>query len=195
MSESNLKKEFNPRDVQRMRNIITGDTSARTQIQAGYEKEKQKRKEGEIWEEGGKKWTITNGVKVSVTKLDRVKDLVLMPLSCPSCGGLMKVDVYNKKMWSIHKKCFNCVIKVESEIKRLGKWDEYCAEIMNSSKNAELGYIEMSLEHWLTESDTFMSEQGEIEKWGGGNKEEIYRQVKEEITKLKSTDIYKQQNM
>jgi hypothetical protein len=32
-----LKKEFNPRDVQRMRNIITGQTGDRTQIQTGYE--------------------------------------------------------------------------------------------------------------------------------------------------------------
>lgn len=192
--DSVLKKEFNPRDVQRMRNLITGNAQDRTQVQAGWEKHSQKRQEGDVWEEGGKQWTIENGVKVSVTKLDRVKELVLMPLSCPSCKGLMKVDDYNKKMWSIHRKCFDCVIKQESEIKRLGKWDEYCSAIMNKSKDAELDYLEAFLEQWVQEDDTFMSEQGEKEKWGGGSKEAIYNQVKEEITKLKSIDIYKQEN-
>ncbi len=52
MSESGqLKKEFGQRDVQRMRNIITGKTGDRTAIQSGYEKSKQEYKEGDIWEE------------------------------------------------------------------------------------------------------------------------------------------------
>ena len=37
-NESTLKKEFSKRDVQRMRNLITGKSGDRTQIQAGYEK-------------------------------------------------------------------------------------------------------------------------------------------------------------
>ena len=36
--ENTLKKEFVPRDVQRMRNILTGQTGDRTQIQAGWDK-------------------------------------------------------------------------------------------------------------------------------------------------------------
>ena len=192
--ENNLKKEFNPRDVQRMRNIITGDTGARTQIQTGYEKNSQVHKEGDVWEEDGKKWTIKNGVKMSVTKLDKVKELVLMPLTCPECSNLMKVDDYNKKMWAIHKKCFDCVIKMETEIKRIGKWDEYCANIMNRNKNAEIDDLEVALEQWIDESETFVSEQGEVEKWGGGDKKAIYKQVKEELTELRKRDIYNGEN-
>lgn len=192
--ENNLKKEFNPRDVQRMRNIITGDTGARTQIQTGYEKTNRIHKEGEIWEEGGKNWTIKNGIKMSVTKLDKVKELVLMPLTCPECNNLMKIDSYNKKMWAIHKKCFDCVIKMESNIKRLGKWSEYSANIMNRNKNSELDDLETALEQWIDQSETFVSEQGEIEKWGGGDKNAIYRQVKEEIAELRKLDIYNGKN-
>ena len=70
--ENNLKKEFAPRDVQRMRNIITGDTGARTQIQTGYEKKDEVHKEGDVWIEDGKKWTIKNGIKQTVTKLDEL---------------------------------------------------------------------------------------------------------------------------
>lgn len=192
--ENNLKKEFNPRDVQRMRNIITGDTGARTQIQTGYEKSNQDYKEGDVWEENGKKWTIKNGIKMSVTKLDKIKELVLMPLTCPECGNLMKINDYNKKMWGIHKKCFDCVIKIESEIKRQGKWDEYSANIMNRNKNAELDHLEAALEQWVDQSETFVSEQGEVEKWDGGDRKAIYKQVKEQIAELRKLDIYNGEN-
>ena len=192
--DSNLKKEFAPRDVQRMRNIITGNTGDATQLQAGWEKEKKSYGEGDIWEEGGKKWTIKNGIKQTVTKLDKIKELVLMPLSCPNCGGLMKTHDIEKKMWNIHKTCFDCVIKKESEIKRQGKWDEYSAEIMNRNKNAELTDLEVALDEWMVEKDTFVSEAGEVDKWGGGDKKAIYQQVKERIAELKKLDIYNQNN-
>lgn len=189
-----LKKEFNTRDVTRMRNIITGQTGERTQIQTGWDKNQEVHTEGDIWEDNGRKWTIRNGIKQTVTKLDEIKKLVVLPLSCPNCGKLMKVDEYNKKMWAIHQKCFDCVIKMESEIKRQGKWDEYCANIMNSNKNAELDDLEQALEQWVGEKDSFVSESGEIEKWGGGDKADVYKQVKEEIAKLKKQDIYKGEN-
>ena len=193
--ENTLKKEFNPRDVQRMRNIITGKTGDRTQIQTGWEKNNQDYKEGDVWEENGKSWTIKNGIKMTVTKLDKVKELVLMPLCCPECNNVMKINDYNKKMWGIHRKCFDCVIKMESEINRLGKWDEYCADIMNRNKNAELDDLEAALEQWVDESDSFVSEQGEVEKWGGGDKKAIYKQVKAELVELRKRDIYNGKNL
>lgn len=189
-----LKKEFKPRDVQRMRNILTDKAGDRTQIQTGWERNQQVHVEGDIWEENGKKWTIKNGIKQSVTKLDEIKKLVVLPLSCPNCGQVMKVNEYNKKMWAIHQKCFDCVIKMESEIKRQGRWDEYSRNIMNRNKNAELDYLEEALEQWVGEKDSFVSESGEVEKWGGGDKTDIYKQVKAEIAKLKERDIYNGKN-
>ena len=192
--ENNLKKEFKPRDVQRMRNIITGKTGDRTQLQSGWEKHSGRHEEGDVWEESGKTWTIKNGIKQTVTKLDEVKKMVLMPLTCPNCGKVMKVDVYNKKMWAIHQKCFDCVIKMEDEIKRLGKWKEYEAGIINKNRNAMLDDLELALDSWVDDKDTFVSESGEVEKWGGGEKVSVYKQVKEEIAKLRKQDIYKGEN-
>lgn len=192
--EGNLKKEFKPRDVQRMRNLITGKTGDKTQLQAGWERHSDRHTEGDIWEENGKKWTIKNGLKQTVTKLDQVKRLVVMPLACPSCGNLMKIDEYNKKMWAIHQKCFDCVVKMESEIKRQGKWKEYESGVMNENKDAMLDDLERALENWVDEKDTFVSESGEVEKWGGGDKTSVYKQVKEEIVKLRKQDIYKGEN-
>lgn len=194
MKESTLKKEFSKRDVQRMRNLITGNAGDRTQIQTGWEKNKQDRKEGDIWEENGKQWTIRNGIKQTVTKLDSIKRLVVMPLTCPNCGNAMSLTDINKKMWSIHKKCFDCVIKMESEMKRLGKWGEYTANMMKLNRNAEIEDLESALDYWVQDTDTYVSEQGEVEKWRGGDKTVIYRQAKEVLAELKKPDIYNGKN-
>lgn len=190
--ENNLKKEFSKRDVTRMRNIITGKTGDRTQVQAGWELNKQDHKEGDVWEVDGKKWTIKNGIKQTITKLDKIKSLVLMPLSCPNCGGVIKLTDLEKKMWAIHKTCFDCVLKKESKIKRDGKWEEYESSIMNANKNAALVDLESALEEWLVQQDSFVTEQGDVESWNGGDKTGIYKQVKERIAELKAVDIYKQ---
>ena len=192
--DNNLKKEFTQRDVTRMRNILTDKAGDRTQIQAGWDKHNETHIDGDIWEDSGKRWTMKNGIKQTVTKLDEIKKLVVLPLICPNCQGVMKVDEYNKKMWAIHQKCFDCVIKMESEIKRIGKWEEYQYNIMNSNRNAQLNDLEKALDEWVDQNDTFVSEMGEVEKWGGGDKKEVYKQVKETIADLKKRDIYNKEN-
>ena len=188
--ESTLKKEFKKSDVQRMRNLITGKSGDRTQILGGWENKTEEHKEGDTWEEGGKKWTIKNGVKQSITKLDKFKHLISMPLTCPSCTKPMKADDINKKMYSIHKMCLDCVIDMEAKIKLEGKWDDYAKNIMNSNKNASLEEFENALDSWLEDKDTFVTEQGDIESWQGGDKTELYKQLKEKISELREKDIY-----
>ena len=90
--------------------------------------------------------------------------------------------------------CFDCVVKMESEIKCSGKWKEYEEGIMNANRNASLTDLETALEDWLLESSTFVTEAGEVESWKGGDKKAIYTQVKERIAELKKADIYKQNN-
>lgn len=188
--QSSLKKEFSKRDVQRMRNLITGKSGDKTATLAGWDKHTQDHKEGDVWEEAGRKWTIKNGIKQNITKLDRIKNLALLPLNCPSCKKVMRVDDLNKKMYSIHKMCLDCVVSMEDEIKRSGKWDEYAKNIMNSNKNASLEDFERALDTWLQDKDTFVSEAGDVESWSGGDKKKMFEEIKANLDKLKKTDIY-----
>lgn len=188
--QSSLKKEFSKRDVQRMRNLITGKSGDKTATLAGWDKHTQDHKEGDVWEEAGRKWTIKNGIKQNITKLDRIKNLALLPLNCPSCKKVMRVDDLNKKMYSIHKMCLDCVVSMEDEIKRSGKWDEYAKNIMNSNKNASLEDFERALDTWLQDKDTFVSEAGDVESWSGGDKKKMFEEIKANLDKLKNTDIY-----
>ena len=87
MSDSYLKKEFKEKDVQRVRNIVNKNYTAKTQSLTGYQKAFKRHTEGDIWEEGGKTWTIKNNVKQNITKLDDAKKAVRIPLACPKCGG------------------------------------------------------------------------------------------------------------
>ena len=188
--QSSLKKEFSKRDVQRMRNLISGKSGERTAVLSGWENKTEDHREGDTWEEGGRRWTIKNGIKQTVTKMDRIKSLAHFPLSCPSCKQAMKVNDINKKMYSIHHMCLDCVVKMEDEIKRKGEWDDYAKNIMNSNKNASLEDFERALETWMQDKDTFVSEAGDIESWNGGDKKKMFEEIKANLDKLKKTDIY-----
>jgi hypothetical protein len=92
------------------------------------------RKEGDVWEDiNGRKWTIKNGIRQTVTKLDDAKT----PWWCPRCKKPMnhRLDI---KFWRIRNHCMDCVIKDETEIRRQGKWEEYEQKIMLRNYIAEV---------------------------------------------------------
>ena len=189
MSESKLQREFRERDVQRMRNLITKDYGAKTGVQIGYTKESIERKEGDVWEENQKTWTIKNGIKMTISKLDSVKKILQLPLTCPKCSRAMKDFEANRKMYSVHKMCLDCVIEFESELKRLGKYKEYERNII---KKGIIVYIQ-ELESLMLEiamndnNESFVTEAGDIEKWSGGNfdKHSIIEEIAEYIKTIK----------
>lgn len=189
MSDNMLKREFNTRDVQRMRNIITKDYGAKTGVQIGYTKENIERKEGDVWEEKGKRWTIKNGIKMTVTKLDIVRKALSMPLVCPTCHQPMNKGRLDKVMYSIHKQCSDCVIKHETKLKLEGKFEEYQQNINKQSiiyhiKEMENILLELALNQ---SNESFVTEAGDIEDWKGKGMDyqKITEDVQDYIQKLK----------
>lgn len=186
MKDSNLVREFSKREVQRMRNLITGNSGDKTRVQSGWEKHKLDRKEGDVWEENGKTWTIKRGIKQNITKLDAVKSLIHFPLNCPKCNKHMKINDLNKKMYSIHKMCFDCVIDMEAEIKKRGEWQDYDMQMAKNNHATYLDDIEKALEAWYNDNENHVTEEGQIESWVGGNKKSVYDSVKAQLEKIKS---------
>jgi hypothetical protein len=78
-----LNKEFQKKDVQRLRNLVQGKYGDKTTVGVGYSKKYEHHKEGDVWEENGRQWTIKNGIKQNVTKLDLAKEAHVLPLLCP----------------------------------------------------------------------------------------------------------------
>ena len=191
MSESQLNKEFREEDIQRMRNIISGNTADATKIQTGYNKKTIEYKEGDVWEDKGKTWTIKNGLKQTLTKHDKLRELVKMPFSCPKCKKSMKANTLNKKMWAIHKKCFNCVIEYETKLKATGKYEEYAKKMMNANKDSFVKDYEQAVDYFLNDKEgNFMSEAGDIENWSKTKVDpKVIKALKENIKKLRELEL------
>ena len=165
MSESLLKKEFKQSDVQRVRNLVNKDYTSTTKQQSGYKKAIEHHKEGDVWEENGKNWTIKNGLKQNITKLDKAKKASRMPLTCPNCGGPMRHSL-SKKMYRIHGFCFDpCTVEYEASLRKAGLFEKYEKQMLNNNMNGFLKDLELWLEDKIQDVDTFVTEQGDVEEW------------------------------
>jgi hypothetical protein len=192
--ETLLKKEFQKRDVQRIRNLLSGKQGEATQTQVGYTSKYIIRNEGDVWEEFGRNWTLKNGIKMSVTKLDKAKNFSLTPLLCPECNKLMKTE-HDKKMFRIHNVCFECVVKMETQLKIDGKYQDYENKIVKDNANFMLDEFVNGFDSFLDSMDSnngFVTEQGDIEDWHVKAldkhkiREQVMKDVEESRAKLNS---------
>jgi len=187
-NESVLKKEFRERDVQRVRNIVNKKYGDKISTQVGYTKENIDHKEGDIWDENGKQWTIKNGIKMTISKLDLVKKSLQIPLTCPKCGKAMKKKNLDTKMYSIHKQCFDCVITMETKMRLDGTYEEYSRKIMNRNASGFINDLEQILTELINDvhPEQIVTESGEMEQWAGGDNTGLIKEFQEYIEKLKN---------
>lgn len=180
MQDNVLKKEFDQKTVTRLRNLIKGNTQDATGIQTGYTKQTIEHNEGDQWLENGKQYTIKNGIKQNVTKLDVFRQLANIPFLCPKCNKPLNT-LYDKKMYRFHKKCLNCVTSYETELKAKGTYEEYEKEMINGNIKFALNDYEQFLEELAKNSEVsgLISEDGTIEKWIGNNKETVEKMRKQ----------------
>jgi hypothetical protein len=177
-----LKKEFSKKDVNRARNLIMGKTNTSTGTQVGYNKKEVDHKEGDVWIENKRTWTIKNGIKQTISKLDKIKKEVFVPLCCPKCNKVMKhhLDINSYK---IHKNCHKCLIEFEHKLRNQGKYDEYKKNLINKNSLDIVNEMESYLLDAInTTNSGFISEDGVIERWvGGTDKRKLQEKVKTEF--------------
>ena len=165
MSDNVLKKEFKQSDVQRVRNLVNKDFTAKTKSQTGYQKAYKSHKEGDIWVESGKTWTIKNGIKQNITKLDTAKKAIRTPLSCPKCGGPMK-HFLAKKMYKIHGFCFDpCTVQMEADLRKAGLYESYEKKMMQGNIKAFATDIEQWVDDFVNAELSIVTEGGDLEDW------------------------------
>jgi len=163
-----LKKEFKRKDVDRARNILTGKSGASSETQVGYKKKRVDYKEGDVWVENKKTWTIKDGIKQTVSKMDAIKKEIFVPLCCPKCSKVMKhhLDISNYK---IHKNCHDCVVKFEHKLRLKGEYDNYLKKLQLTNRLTEINEMEsMFLDLANQSNEGYISEHGELERWKGG---------------------------
>ena len=184
---SNLKKEFQKKDVERLRNLIQGKYGSKSTVGIGYTKKQEHHKEGDIWEEDDRQWTIKDGIKQNITKLDKAKKAHVMPIFCPECTKPMTYW-QDKNFYNLYKRCFNCQVDFEGQLRIEGLWEEYQKNIINSDIDGFIADYSQFIEECLNDNtESFISEAGDIEKWKGKlNKELVQKSKKETIKYLKS---------
>jgi hypothetical protein len=187
MSDSVLKKQFQQKDVERLRNLVAGKYGNRTTMGIGYNGEVQEEhKEGDIWQQGGRTWTIKDGIKENVTKLDKFKK-VAVPLFCPNCKQVMdkQLDPFYYKSYG---ECVDCRATTETQMKISGTWEAYTNQTFNAEIDQQIEEYKNWFSNILSEGkEGYVSENGEVQKWVGGiDKEKAQNSLDEAIKYLNS---------
>tara|TARA_Y100000361_G_scaffold88753_1_gene78920 strand:+ start:219 stop:794 length:576 start_codon:yes stop_codon:yes gene_type:complete len=187
MSDSILKKSFQKKDVERIRNLVKGKSGDRVTSGVGYNKSSvEDHKEGDVWEANGKTWTIKDGIKENVTKLDKFKKAAV-PLFCPSCKQVMdkQLDPFYYKSYGT---CVDCRAEFETKLKLSGNWEKHTDETYNKEIDNHIEEYKNYIKNALSKSNnSFITEAGDIEKWVGGiDKERAEQSMKEVIKYLES---------
>ena len=190
MKDNVLKKEFSKKDVQRARNLVKGNTNSRTTEGIGYSKKYEHHKEGDVWEEDGRQWTIKNGVKQNITKMDKFKKMGKTPLFCPECGTIMKKHL-DKKVFPAYQKCFDCVVDYEAQLQKEGKLEEYYTQLRNQHIQSAIDGYKAFMDDAKKQSNAnYVTEAGDVENWKGGkSKEEFDREFQEGLEFLEGLKI------
>tara|TARA_R110002020_G_scaffold396267_3_gene606271 strand:- start:197 stop:775 length:579 start_codon:yes stop_codon:yes gene_type:complete len=182
-----MKKGISESKVQRMRNLASGNYTANTKAVSGYNKVTKDYKEGDVWEQGGKQWTIKRGIKRTVSKLDTARKLQRVPLACPKCSESLSHPA-NKKMYKRWGMCLSCVTTWEVKMKSEDRYKQFVEEFDEKNFNAFIKNITEEYEDWLKARDSkhYISEAGDIEDWSGGkSKKELANDFKQTINEIK----------
>jgi hypothetical protein len=189
MSKDNvLKKQFAEKDVQRLRNLVQGKHANKSLTSVGFTKEQEgPHVEGDIWTERDKTWTIKEGIKQNVTKLDAAREAVNFPIFCPSCKKPMKPHL-DKKWFNMYRRCFNCQIDFEAAIRKEGLWKEYEKLTINSDIDGLINEFQIWIDDQIEYStiQSYITEAGDVEKWTGSVKNKLLESKEETIKYLQS---------
>jgi hypothetical protein len=159
-------------NIRAINQMLSGTHKSQTKTTVGYTSKEEERKVGEKWvDEKGVEWEQKEGYKISSSKiLDAVRNVLktyMMPKVCPKCSKEIKDNKYNRKMWNIHKMCFDCVIEMEHEHKINGTFDEYARGLMRPNIESWLKDAKAEMEGikaLLTKAE-FVNGDGTVEKW------------------------------
>jgi hypothetical protein len=186
MSDNVLKKQFAEKDIQRIRNLVKGKSGERITHGIGYTQETTDYAEGDVWTEDGRTWTIKDGVRQNITKLDKFKKTAV-PLFCPSCKNVMdkQLDPYYYKSYG---SCLDCRTQFETKLKIEGKWEDYIKDTFNKEIDQTIKEYKVFFKEKLEESNLgTVTESGEVERWIGSiNKDRAEESLNEVINYLES---------
>jgi hypothetical protein len=165
-------------------------------IQVGYTPPAPTRKEGEQWvDTQGVCWEQKTGYKVRVNpQANLIREAARQKCAC---GQEIQYGTHlDGKFFVKTGRCFDCIIKEETELRILGVWPTYEKYKLMSNY---LGFledmkqkIEESIKYFETESDTLKvlcNAEGFIEKFTGLNTPELLKSAKTDLREVSKTIV------
>lgn len=164
-----MKRAKNKSNLSIVKDYLAGE---RPFVQVGYEAPKQKvRKDGEIWKDkDGKEWIQTGASKISKSLYDARNATRQI---CSSCqmdiywGG----NHYDEKTFLKTGKCYECLIKEETQMRLDGTYDTYEKIKVIKNQRSFLNELKMKVEQslsWLRNPENklqYVNEDGTTETW------------------------------
>jgi leucyl aminopeptidase len=190
-------------NIKAVKQMIAGTHKFQTKKTHGFTDAKQKaeknqkRAVGDIWEEkiGNTIYTIEQkeGFRVKRPKNAVAQEVRQYLNSYPNCRKECCKTSYNhldKKMRRIHGMCYDCVIEMEHELRKQGKYEEYEQEKIRNNKLAWLKKAEedvKALKKAYTESQQYVTNSdGLMETWAAQmTPEEFEEKVQKEFDEFK----------
>jgi hypothetical protein len=189
-------------NLESLKDMFEGKHTSQTKIQVGYTNEGemvQTRAVGERWfDADGFEWEQKQGYALKLGKewqqeLHKEKNTFK---NCPKEDCTCQFpNRFDKKMQAFHGMCFDCVIEMEHKLKLQGKYKEYEQERIKQNALAWLKQAEQdkdSVIEELTRSLTFVTVDGDVEKWKNtADPEELRNKIEEEFIKFKEEILSK----
>tara|TARA_R100000657_G_C4652078_1_gene96374 strand:- start:92 stop:775 length:684 start_codon:yes stop_codon:yes gene_type:complete len=165
-------------NIKAIKEMIAGTHRSQTKNQVGmYSGEShQIRKVGDIWEEtvNGTVYEIEQkeGFRVKKPKNSIAKEIKSYLNSFPNCKKDCKCTNpthLDKKMRAIHGMCFDCVVEMEHELKKQGKFEEYQRNRMKANAEGWLKRAEEDVsllkQAYTKSSEVVQNAEGDVETW------------------------------
>ena len=190
-------------NIKAVKQMLDGTHKFQTKKTIGFSDAKQKAKKnekrnvGDIWEEeiNGTIYTIEqqNGFRVKKPKNSIISEVRQYLNSYPNCQKKCCKTSYNhldKKMQKIHGMCYDCVIEMEHELKKQGKYEEYERKKITENALAWLKRAEQDVKHlkqvYTEDYTTVAGADGQLETWKAKmTPDELENKVEKEFEQFK----------
>lgn len=189
-----MKKASGKSNIDIVRNYLSGE---RPFVQVGYTGDADKyivRKEGETWtDSSGKNWIQTSSGPQTVT---RVMDIIREETNdrCENCNREIRWgNKYDRKMFNRTKKCFDCLVEEETNMRLRGQFKLYETKKLIENELSYLKDIKQKLkeskEYLNSEASktlTYVNSTGMVEEWSNEARKELQDNVQKDwVTCLK----------
>jgi hypothetical protein len=93
----------------------------------------------------------------------------------------------DKRFYLQYKRCFNCQVDFESDLRKKGLLEEYEKFVTNSDIDGVINDFNIWIDEEINEANiSYVTEAGDVERWVGSSKQKLLESKEETITYLQS---------